>query len=204
MGVAHILYVRNQLVRQLGVVVRDAVRFHLPAAGMQLINEHRPVDHIALLLFFLPGGVAPGKAADVIDLAAVGRAGFGMEGIRVRLVNQLVRRCGHAELVHIKLLDAGNEKFPDSVVHLFHRVCRGHPVVKIAHHRNSLCMRGPQPEHNARLSILLAKVCTEVAICFHIISLPEQINRQVGRFWHLFLLFQFDLPLQNHACMNPF
>ena len=194
-GVAHIQYVGDEFIRQFGIVVGHTVRLHLPATGMQLIDEHGSVDHIALFLFFFPGGIAPGEAAQVIDLAAVGGAGLGVEGIRVGLVCQLIRRRGDAVFVHIKLLHTGNKHFPDTVVHLLHQVGCRNPVVEIAHHGDSLCMRRPKAEHNARLAVLLTKVCAEIAVSLHVISLPEQIDRQVGSFWHLFLLFQFDLPL---------
>ena len=196
MGVAHFLYVRDQLVGQLGIVVGHAVFgvLHLPAAGLQLVNGHRAVDDIPLFLVTDPGGIPPGVALNIIDLAAVGRAGLGMEGIRVSLIDQLICRGGDAVFIDIKLFDAGNEALPDTVRHLFHGVLAGRPAVEVTHNGNSLGVRCPDTEHRAGLAVFLAQMRTEVAIGLLIVALLEQINGQIGAFGRFFALFQRNLP----------
>ena len=188
MGVAHILYVRDQFVGQLGVIIGYAVVgiLHLPAAGLQFINGHRAVDDIPLVLVLDPGGVAPG--------VAVGGAGLGVEGVGVGLVDQLIRRGGDAVFVDIKLFDAGYEPFPDAVRDFFHRVFAGCPAVEVAHDGNGLGVRCPNAEHHAGLPVLLTQMGAKVAVSFLIVALFEQINGQIGAIWRFFALFQRNLP----------
>ena len=196
MGVAHILYVRDQFVGQLGVIIGYAVVgiLHLPAAGLQFINGHRAVDDIPLVLVLDPGGVAPGVALDIIALAAVGGAGLGVECVGVGLVDQFICRAGDAVFVDIKLFDAGYEPFPDAVRDFFHRVFAGCPAVEVAHDGNGLGVRCPNAEHHAGLPILLTQMGAKVAVSFLIVALFKQINGQIGAIWRFFALFQRNLP----------
>ena len=75
MGITHLGDVGDQLVGQLCVVVGLVALLHLPAADVHLVDVHGAVDHIGLLLGGLPALVMPGIAVQVVDLAAVGRAG---------------------------------------------------------------------------------------------------------------------------------
>ena len=117
-----------------------------------------------------------------------------MEGIRVSLIDQLIRRGGDAVFVDIKLFDAGNEALPDTVRHLFHGVLAGRPAVEVTHNGNGLGVRCPDTEHRAGLAVFLAQMRTEVAIGLLIVALLEQINGQIGAFWRFFALFQRNLP----------
>ena len=99
-----------------------------------------------------------------------------MEGIRVSLIDQLIRRGGDAVFVDIKLFDAGNEALPDTVRHPFHGVLAGRPAVEVTHNGNGLGVRCPDTEHCAGLAVFLAQMRTEVAIGLLIVALLEQIN----------------------------
>ena len=111
MGVAHIFYVRDQFIGQLGVVVRDAVLgiFHLPAACLHLVDGHGAVDDIPLGNLFGPVVVAPGVTLDIVDLATVGGAGLGMERVGVGFVKEFIGCGGDAILINIVFLDARNK-----------------------------------------------------------------------------------------------
>ena len=115
MGIAHIFNIRHKLIRQFGIIIGDTVLLHFPAASMQLVDAHRAVDHIIFLLRIFPCGIVPVKAGNIKNFAAVGRAGFGMERIRVSLVHQLIRRGGNAVFINIIDFDAGNEQLPNAV-----------------------------------------------------------------------------------------
>ena len=204
MGIAHLLDVRDQLVGQLGVVVGHALLLHLPAACVQLVDEHRAVEDVALFLRFVPRGVAPGVAADVVDLAAVGRAGLGVEGVRVRLVDLLARRRCDTEFIDVVGFHAGDEQLPHSVRDLVHHVGVRGPAVKVPHHRHGLRVRRPDAEHHARLAVLRAQMRAEIAVRLHVVALFEQVDRQIGRVRRLclFVLHQIDLPLQKRDCLD--
>ena len=196
MGIAHLFNVRDQLVSQLGVVVGNVLLLHLPASGVHLIDTDRSVDDVGLFLRFLPGGIMPGKAADVIHLAAVGRAGFGVERIRVCLINQFIRRGGNAIFIHVVCLDPRNEQLPNSLGGLCHGMAGGNPAVKIAHHGYGLGVRCPDTEHSSGLPILFAQVGAKIAVCLKVVSLMEQVNRQIRGFGRWFCLF--------HLLISPF
>ena len=197
MGVAHILDVRDQLVRQLGVVVGLAALLHLPAAGVHLVDIHRAVDHVRLFLRGLPCGVVPCKAGQIIDLAAVGRPGLGVEGVRIGLVDKVACAGGHAIFINIVFLHAGNEQFPHGIaINLAHGMAAGLPAVEVAYHTDGCGVRCPYTEHDAGLPDPRFQMCAEVAISLAVIALLEQVHRQIrcialnlffGRFHRLLL-----------------
>jgi len=179
-GVAHILDVRDELIRQLRIVVGHIALLHLPAADVHLVDIHGAVDHVRLFLGCLPGIVVPGKARDIIDLAAVGRAGLCVERIGVGLVDQVARAGGHAVFINVIFLHAGDEQFPHGIaIHLAHRVAARLPAVEVAHHADGHSVRSPHPEHDTGLARARFHVRTEVTIRFTVIALLEQIHRQV-------------------------
>ena len=208
MGVAHLGDVRDKLVGQLGIVVGDILALGLPAARVHLVDVHRAVDDIGLLLGLLPCGIVPRKAVQVVDLAAVGRPGLGVEGIRVSLVDKVARAGGHAVFVNVIFLHAGDEQLPDRVlIHLVHRVAARLPAVEIAHHADGGGMRCPDAEHDTGLSGAGLDVCTEVAVCFAVIALLEQIDRQIRWIRMDFFFRRFHkqlLPVQAAEGPIPF
>ena len=197
MGVAHILDVRDQLVRQLGVVVGLAALLHLPAAGVHLVDIHRAVDHVRLFLRGLPCGIVPCKAGQIVDLAAVGRPGLGVEGVGIGLVNKVACTGGYAIFINIVFLHAGNEQFPHGIaIHLVHGMAAGLPAVEVAHNTDGYGVRCPYAEHNAGLPDPCFQMCAEVAVSLAVVALLEQVHRQVrcvalnlffGRFHRLLL-----------------
>ena len=188
MGVAHLPDVGDQLVGQLGIVIGDLLFLQLPAARVHLVDVHRAVDHVRLFLSSLPGIIVPGKAGDIVDLAAVGGPGLRVERIGVGLVDQVAAPGGHTVLVDIVFLYAGDEQLPDRIpIHFAHRVAARLPAVEIAHHTDGGCMGCPNTEHHTGLSGAGLKVCTKVTVCFAVVALLEQINRQIrGIFLDLF------------------
>ena len=188
MGVAHLPDIGDQLVGQLGIVIGNLLVLQLPAARVHLVDVHRAVDHVRLFLGRLPGIIVPGKAGDIVDLAAVGGPGLRVERIGVGLVEQVAAPGGHTVLVDIVFLYAGDEQLPDRIpIHFAHRVAARLPAVEIAHHTDGGCMGCPNTEHHTGLSGAGLKVCTKVTVCFAVVALLEQINRQIrGIFLDLF------------------
>ena len=185
-GVAHLGDVGDQQVGQLGVVVGHIgavlLLFHLPAAGVHLVDVHGAVDEILGLLRLLPGGVGPVKAGQVVDLAAVGRPGLGVEGVGVGLKDQVPGPGGDAVLVDVEFLHARDEQFPDgSAVDLLHGVAARLPAVEIAHHAYSGGVGGPQAEHDALFPALFGQVGTKEALGLKVVALFVQVDRQVVR-----------------------
>ena len=200
MGIAHIGDIRDQLVCQLGIVIGLAALLHLPAAGVHLVDVHGAVDHVRLFLCCLPCVIVPHKAGDIVDLAAVGRAGLGVECIGIGLIDQITCTGGHAIFVNIIFLHARDEQFPYGIaIHLAHRVAARLPAVEVAHHADRHSMGCPHAEHHARFTGARFHVCAEVTVCFTVIALFEQIHRKVrcialdlflGRFHRLLLPVQ--------------
>ena len=206
MGVAHLADVGDQLIGQLRIVVGKLVILQLPAAHMHLVDVHRAVDHVRFLLGSLPGLIVPLKAADLVDLAAVGRPGLGVEGVGVSLVDQIARPGGHAVLVDIVFLHTGDKQLPDRIaIHFVHRMAARLPAVEITHHADGRGVRSPHAEHHSGLSGPGLNVSAEVAVSFAVVALLEQINRQI-RWIFLDLFFRrFHkqlLPVQ--AAVSPY
>ena len=202
MGIAHLCDIRDQLVCQLGIIVGLAALLHLPAAGVHLVNIHRAVDHISLFLCCLPCIIVPRKTTDIVDLAAVGRAGLGVERIGIGLIDQITCAGGHAVFINIIFLHARDEQFPYGIaIHLAHRVAARLPAVKVAHHADGYSMGCPHAEHHTCFTGTRFHVCAKVAVCFTVIALFKQIHRQVRCIALDLLLGRFHrllLPVQMH------
>ena len=180
MGVAHFGDIRDQLIRQLGIVVGLIPFLHLPAAGVHLVDVHRTIDHVRLFLLCLPCFIVPPKSADIVDLAAVGRAGLGVERIGICLVHQIPCPGGHAVFIDIVFLHAGNKQLPYRIpIHLAHGMAARLPAVKIAHNADRRCVRCPDTENNACLTGTRFQMCTKVAIRLAVVALFKQIHRQI-------------------------
>ena len=81
--IAQLLDIGNQLLSQLFIGIRVAVRIFAPGARMQLINIHR-LSIMGLSLFgALPGLILPNIAVHLIVKGGVARARFVVIGIRV-------------------------------------------------------------------------------------------------------------------------
>ena len=202
MGIAHLCDIWDQLVCQLGIIVGLTALLHLPAAGVHLVNIHRAVDHISLFLCCLPCIIVPRKTTDIVDLAAVGRAGLGVERIGIGLIDQITCAGGHAVFINIIFLHARDEQFPYGItIHLAHRVAARLPAVKVAHHADGYSMGCPHAEHHTCFTGTCFHVCAKVAVCFTVIALFEQIHRQVRCIALDLLLGRFHrllLPVQMH------
>ena len=83
-GVAHILHIGRQLLRQIPVVQEVAVFVLFPGAEMHLVDVQRPV--VYRLLPLSEGSVRPWKMLNVIELAGRAGAGLRVEPVGVRLV----------------------------------------------------------------------------------------------------------------------
>ncbi len=175
-GIAHLEDVGQQHIGQLGVVVGRAILFGAPAAEVHLVDVDGRVDQIGAVLGLLPGGILPLVALQLVDLAAVGGACLGVEGIRIRLEEQVVGRRGDAVFVDIILLNAGDERLPNpAVLQLGHRVAARHPAVEIAHDADRLGVGGPGAEHHPVRPVLLCQVRAEKAVRLKVGALPEKI-----------------------------
>ena len=179
MGVAHILYVGDQLIGQLGIIVGHAALFGAPAACVHFVDIQRRVDHIGLFLCLFPLGIAPLIALNVIHLTGVGGACFGMECIGIGLELQIIRRGGNTVFIHIILLNALDKGFPNAIAHGIHRVAAGDPTVKVAHYAYRLGVGRPHAEHHALLCAAGFRMCAKIAVCFKIIPFMEKIYREL-------------------------
>ena len=176
MGVAHVLQIRNQLIRQLGIVVGISVFLHLPAARVQLVDVHGAVDGIRLFLPGFPLIVLPLVPVQVVHLAAVGRPGLRMERIGIRLKQKFVTRGGDAVLVHIIFLNPRNECFPDAgVLQLLHGMTSRYPAVEIAYDAHRFRVGGPGAEHDPLPVSLPFHVGAEEPVSLKIVALLKQI-----------------------------
>lgn len=120
--------------------------------------------------------VTPGVALNIVDLAAVGGTGLGMECVRVGFVDQFIGRGGDAVLVNIVFLDTRNEQFPDAIGHFMHRVFAGNPAVEITYNSNCFCMGRPDTENRAGDTVLHFQMRAKVAVRLLIVALLEQVN----------------------------
>ena len=201
MGVTHFGDIRDQLISQFGIVVGYIALLHLPAASVHLIDVHRAVDDVGLLLCCLPCFVMPDKAVQVKDLAAVGRPCFCVERIGVGLEDQLPCTGRDTVFVNIIFLHSRDKQLPDRIsVDLAHRVTARLPAIEVAHHADSRGMRSPNAEHHARLSTTLLNVCAKIAVRLAVVALLEQVYRKIGRISVDFFFNRFHkqlLPVQT-------
>ena len=164
-GIAHLEDVGDQLVRQFAIAVGHTFFLGAPAAKMQLVDIDGRVDGVGGAAGLLPGLVLPLVALQPVDLAAVGGAGLGVEGVGVGLEQQVVGRRGDAVFVHIIFPDARDKCLPDAaVLQGVHGVAAGHPAVEIPHHAHCLCVGGPGAEDDPLLAVLLGKVRAQKAL----------------------------------------
>ena len=173
-----------------------------PAAVKRIFHDRQQFHMGIAHLCDIRDQLVPHKAGDIVDLAAVGRAGLGVECIGIGLIDQITCTGGHAIFVNIVFLHARDEQFPYGIaIHLAHRVAARLPAVKVAHHADGYSMGCPHAEHHTCFTGTRFHVCAKVAVCFTVIALFEQIHRQVRCIALDLLLGRFHrllLPVQMH------
>ena len=160
-GVAHILHIRDQLIRKL-TVAEVILAVLAPGAYVHFIDIRGAVVNILcvkLVKIFL---VRPLEALDIVELGCGVRAKLHVITIGVCLELDQPVRAFNAVFVVIVLLNAGNKKLPDSAVaDLVHRVESPVPVIKVADNAYCFRIRSPYAENCAALSVLYLPVGAE-------------------------------------------
>ena len=199
-GVAHLLDIGHQLVRQLAVGVEVAVLMHLPRAEVALVDIDRARIGQVVFAPVQPGGVVPLVPLDVIYLGGVARAGLGVEAVRVGLVEYIARFCPYTVFICGIFGDMRDEFFPDALLVAHHVVCFAVPAVEFAHDRNLFRFGRIYAEQIALLAVLREGVRA------HIVkgtAVPARIEKLAALFTGRrcgFLLHIASLPLLN--CQN--
>ena len=156
MGIAHLLDVSHELIREVVVgVVRSALRreriagagpgavfawlalrfvaMALPGAKVHLINVERALHDVALGAAIQPCGIFPGVSTEVPELGCCSRASLSVETERVGLPEELPRIGFDHVFVKRSLLKAGDEGLPYIAIGgTCERRCLGVPAVEIA------------------------------------------------------------------------
>ena len=151
MGIAHLLDVRNQLLRDLPVVgIRHSLRRSRHGAQVHLIHAHRRVPCLEAAAPFQELTVLPGEALQIRHHRSRLRPKLG--GIAVGVCLQIGHPALYLELEFIivprlcvrqeNLKDAGIPKTP-------HLMDPSVPVVEIAHHAGPQHVRRPNGEIDA-------------------------------------------------------
>ena len=198
MGIAHLLHVGHQLVRQLAVGVEVAVLVHFPRAEMALVNIHRVGIGQMIPAPFQPACVVPLIPFQIVYLGSVARPGLGMEAVRVGLVKYIAGFGPHAVFICRILRDMGNKHFPDALLVPLHVVHIAVPAVEFAHDRYLFGFRRVHTEQITGFAILLrgmrAHVVIRAAVPAGIKKLASLFaGRRCGSFLHIASL-PFSLP----------
>ena len=178
MGIAHVAHVVDELDREVvirvvgaalgregvagagvvAVLVRLALRLvamAFPAAQMNLVNVKRALHVVVRAALFEPGVVAPLVPLEVHEARCGARNIFGVETIRVGLVEHApVVRLDH-ELVEVAFYESAHEALPDAArVKRGERVRRGVPIVEVTHHMDGFHVGRPDGEMPAVHTLL--------------------------------------------------
>ena len=177
-SVAHLLNIRNKLVRELAVAVEFSVVIFAPRARVYLVN----VDSLALvgmILFVLyPLAVVPRIIIDMIGARSVVGTGLAKESVGICFENALIPRSLHAVLVAGKFPNALDKELPYSQIgDAIHIMRVGIPIVKVAHYGNRFCIRSPNSEYDALTAVPVFKVRTEKMIGSSCLALQKLFKR---------------------------
>ena len=198
--VAHLLYVGDELLREVIVGVEGAalcgegvagagpgavlarlalglVAVALPAAQVHLEDVERALEHRALGTLGHPLLVLPGIARDIDSAGGGSRGQLGKEGVRVGFVELLAVVRDEEELIELTRYDAGNDTFPHIAGLGLGKGARGLvPVVEVADHVDRLHVRGPDGKVIARSSVRrLGGVGAELLVAAEPVAVSEQI-----------------------------
>ena len=177
MGVAHVLDIRNELIRKLAV--RKVILAVLaPGAYVHFIDIRGAVVNILCVQLVKVLLVCPAESLYVVEL----RRGVGAElhVVSVGVSLELYQPVGafYAVFVVVVLLDSRNEQLPDTAVAYFvHRVEHPVPVVEITDNADGFRVRSPYAEYRAALAVLHLAVGAEEVIGMGVLALVEKIQR---------------------------
>ena len=163
MGIAHLLYISCQLMGSLCVCIK-AVLFRpvpfAPGTQMHFVNAHGQLLYIRLGPLLDPCAVSPGKALDIGCDRGCARTVFRAEGKGICLVENPAGLGGNGKFIELSQLHARIKNLPDAGFgDSFHGVGLRIPVVKIAYQMDLSCMRGPNSEVDAFLSLVCLGMC---------------------------------------------
>ena len=164
MGIPHLLYIGCQLMGCLCICIISVLFRPVPfAPGTQvhLIDAHGQLLHIGFGPLLNPCAVRPGKALDIsCDRGCAGTV-FRTEGKGVRLIENLAGLGGDGEFVKLSQLHARTENLPDAGFgDSLHGIGLRIPVVEVTNQMDLLCMRGPDSEVDALLSLVCPGMCS--------------------------------------------
>ena len=147
MGVAHIEHIGDQLIRQLLIGQRTAVRIPPPRRGVYLVNIDRAVIDRLPFLFLLPCGVLPLVAVQIVHLGRRARTRLKMIGVGVGLHVHRAVVPRDRIFINVVLRKPRDLAFPDAVPAAGQRMACGVPFVEIADDRHRLGMGRPHTKH---------------------------------------------------------
>ena len=180
MGIAHLLAVFRQHVRQiaiLGALVAEG----LPGAGMQLVDAHRAVHKIALFPLFHVGPVCP-VIVVIIDHGGGIAAVLSPGGEGVALPGKVSVCLCHSIFVEPAETDVFHKSDPNAAFNPLHGSCGGIPAVEVTDDAYAACVRRP---HDEAVHVDLGYVmAAEAEPCFLCVAGIEQINIILGDILH--------------------
>ena len=162
-GVAHLLHILDQRLRQLVVGVKAfTVRFVLdpPGTGVQLIDVHGavivflPLRHISLVL--------PAVSLQKADDRGSTRAQLAAKGKRVGAVHELPVRCGDLVFIHLTFLRFGRGEGPNPAVEPLH--LPGLPAVKCTNEGDILRIGSIDREADFAYPVFPYGVCAKLPV----------------------------------------
>lgn len=144
MGIAHVLHIGHQGIRQFPVAQEAAVFMTPPAAGVDFVDVHGPMVGIVFCPALLPGSVPPPVVQGSHHRSGV-RPQLGPESIGIRLQDGFPGSGDDGIFIQGPFRQIGNKGFPDFPVFCpFHRVGFRIPVIEIPHHTDLLGMGSPE------------------------------------------------------------
>ena len=151
-GIAHVLHIGDQLLRQLAVGKGVAVRISPPGAGVHLINVHRTVVYRGVLFFMQPFFVPPAVTADFQHFGCRAGAGLLMNAAGVTFIHGFPVSAHDVVFiagVRFHMLESAGEY---AALQTVHGLSRRIPVIKIADQRHRAGSGSPYPEGIAVVS----------------------------------------------------
>ena len=199
-GVAHFLYVGDQLVGQLAVAVEGAVRLALPGAEVHLIDVDRALQHVAPRLAGEVEAVVPLVAVELVDAArGLGQAA-GLHAVGVGLPHAAAVAVVDENFVSSAWLGVNREGLPHALGDAVHGQIARVPEVEVANHGDIVGIGRPDAEHVAFYAVAGLLVAAqqliranEVAAVEGLHHIPDLLihTHSSVLFWRLLQLYKY-------------
>ena len=178
-GIAHLLYIGDQLMGQLPVTKCAVVlRRPPPAAQVDFVDIQRLGKRLPAAALFKPRLVPPRVSSQRPDAGRGARGLLGVKAVRVRLVNPEFHQGKlNRVLVCTSRLKLGrNEEFPDPLALSVHRLGERIPTVELADYTDTLGIRRPNRELHTADAIHRPVMCSKLAEAVEKVPFTEQVS----------------------------